>query len=173
MRTYGWLFDVYPAGTTMVVWLYQDDGPLLRLEDPFRPRLYVRGARGDLRALTRRLARAGLGFTWGRATRREFWGGREVPVLAIKVAEYAPLPRLWRRLPEFEPRLVFANCDIPLPQYYFSCRRLFPFGRCAVEHDGEFITRIRAVDSNAARHYALPSLRTLELTLTLAPLIPL
>jgi DNA polymerase II len=32
---------------------------------------------------------------------------------------------------------------------------------------------LRAVDSNADRHYALPSLRTLELTLTLDPLIPL
>jgi DNA polymerase elongation subunit (family B) len=42
-----------------------------------------------------------------------------------------------------------------------------------VEHDGQTITRIRAVDSNAARHYALPSLRTLGLTLTLDPLIPL
>jgi hypothetical protein len=44
MRSYGWLFDVYPAQTTMVVWLYQDDGTLLRLEDPFRPRLHARGS---------------------------------------------------------------------------------------------------------------------------------
>jgi DNA polymerase elongation subunit (family B) len=96
-----------------------------------------------------------------------------VPVLVIKVTEYAQLPRLRRRLPEFEGRLAFYNGDIPLPQYYLSCRRLFPFGRCAVEHDGAFITRIRAVDSNTARHDALPPLRTLELTLTLDPLIPL
>jgi DNA polymerase II len=173
MRSYGWLFDVYPARTTMVVWLYADDGTLLRLEDPFRAWLYVRGAPGDLRVLTRRLSRAGLGLTWRRATRREFWAGRQVPVLALGLADYAQLPRLRRRLPEFEPRLSFANCDIPLPQYYLSCRRLFPFARCEVEHSGEIITRIRAVDANAARHYALPSLRTLELTLTLDPLIPL
>jgi hypothetical protein len=49
MRSHGWLFDVYPARTTMVVWLYQDDGTLLRLEDAFRPRLYVRGAPAELR----------------------------------------------------------------------------------------------------------------------------
>jgi DNA polymerase-2 len=173
MHSSGWLFDVYPAQTAMVVWLYQDDGTLLRLEDPFRPRLYARGAPGDLRALTRRLARAGLGLTWCRATRQEFWSGRPVPVLALAVADYAQLPRLRHRLPEFEPRLTFANCDIPLPQYYLSCHRLFPFGRCAVDHEGGTITRIRPVDSNAARHYALPPLRTLELTLTLDPLIPL
>jgi hypothetical protein len=96
MRTYGWLFDVYPARTTMVVWLYQDNGTPLRLEDPFRARLYMRGAPKDLRALTQRLSRAGLGFTWRRATRREFWGGRRVEVLAIHVADYAQLPRLLR-----------------------------------------------------------------------------
>jgi DNA polymerase II len=96
-----------------------------------------------------------------------------VPVLALAVADDAQLPRLRRRLPEFEPRLTFFDGDIPLPQYYLSCRRLFPFGRCAVDHDGKAITHIRAVDSHAERHYALPSLRTLELTLTLDPLIPL
>jgi hypothetical protein len=42
-----------------------------------------------------------------------------------------------------------------------------------IEHNGEFITRIRAVESNADRPYALPPLRTPELTLTLDPLIPL
>jgi hypothetical protein len=72
MRAYGWLFDVYPARTTMVVWLSEDDGTRLRLEDPFRPRRYARGAPAARRALM-------------------------------------------RRLPEFEPRLTFANCDIPLP----------------------------------------------------------
>jgi DNA polymerase II len=173
MRAYGWLFDVYPSRTTMIVWLYQDDGTLLRLEDPFRPRLYARGAPADLRALTRRLSRAGLGLTWCRARRWEFWGGRQVAVLALAVADYARLPRLLRRLPEFEPRLAFFNGDIPLAQYYLSCRHLFPFGRCAVEHEGGTITRIRAVESHADRHYALPSLRTLDLTLTLDPLIPL
>jgi hypothetical protein len=146
MRSYGWLFDVYPARTAMVVWLAQDDGTLLRLEDPCRPRLYARGAPADLRAVTRRLARAGLGLTWSRATRREFWGGRQTPVLALAVADYAQLPRLLRRLPEFEPRLTFFDGDIPLPQYYLSCRHLFPFGRCAVERDGATITRIPALD---------------------------
>jgi DNA polymerase II len=173
MRAYGWLFDVSPARTTMVVWLYADDGTRLRLEDPFRPWLYARGAPADLRALTRRLSRAGFGLTWGRAERREFWGGHQVAVLAVAVADYAQLPRLLRRLPAFEPRLTFFNADIPLPQYYLACRRLFPFGRCAVDHDGQTITRIRAVESHPARHDALPSLRALDLTLTLDPLIPL
>ncbi|MBI3326558.1 MAG: DNA polymerase [Nitrospinae bacterium] len=49
MRSQGWLFDVYPAHATMVLWLYQQDGTLLRLEDPFRPLLYARGQPEDLR----------------------------------------------------------------------------------------------------------------------------
>src|SRR5262245_4575752 len=50
MHSQGWLFDVYPAQTTMVVWLHQEDGSLLRLEDAFRPRLYAHGRSDDLQA---------------------------------------------------------------------------------------------------------------------------
>jgi hypothetical protein len=60
MRSYGWLFDVYPAQTTMIVWLYQDNGTLLRLEHPFHPRLYARGRLEDLRRLARLILRLRL-----------------------------------------------------------------------------------------------------------------
>ena len=69
MYSRGWLFDVYPAQTTMVVWLYQEDGTLLRLEDPFRPRLYARGRSHDLRALARRLDRGQSPISRRRARR--------------------------------------------------------------------------------------------------------
>jgi DNA polymerase-2 len=165
MRSYGWLFDVYPAQTTMVVWLAQDNGTLLRLEDPFRPRLYARGRSADLR---RRLCRR-----CALTTRRDFWSGARVPVLALEVTDYRLLPELRRRLPTFEPSLTFYNCDLPLPQYYLYCRRLFPFGRCEVAHDGHTIAHIRALELSHERHYAIPSLRTLELRLAHDPLIPL
>jgi DNA polymerase-2 len=96
-----------------------------------------------------------------------------VPVLALEVADYAMFPQLLRRLPEFESRLAFYNCDLPLSQYYLYCRRIFPFGRCEVEHDGRVITHIRTRESSLERHYAIPPLRVLEFQLTQDPLIPL
>jgi DNA polymerase II len=173
VHSQGWLFDVYPAQTTMVVWLYQADGTLLRLEDPFRPRLYARGRPDDLQALARATLRARVCSRGALTRQREFWSGELVTVLALEVADYRMFPRLLQRLPEFESRLTFYNCDLPLPQYYLYCRQLFPFGQCEVEHDGQTIARIRSSESSAERHYVIPSLRLLSLQLTQDPLIPL
>jgi DNA polymerase-2 len=173
MRSQGWLFDVYPAQTTMVVWLYQEDGALLRLEDPFRPRLYARGRSDDLQALARATLRTRVCSRCTLTKQREFWSRELVTVLALEVADYRMFPRLLRRLPEFESRITFYNCDLPLPQYYLYCRKLFPFGQCEVEHDGRTIARIRGRESSTEQHYVIPSLRLLELQLTQDPLIPL
>jgi DNA polymerase-2 len=173
MRSQGWLFDVYPMRTTMVVWLYQEDGTLLRLEDPFRPCLYARGRSEDLRALARAALRAQVCSRCALTRQVEFWSGASVAVLALEVTDYTMFPRLLRRLPEFEARVTFYNCDLPLPQYYLYCRDIFPFGRCEVEHEAHTITHIRACESPTERHYALPSLRILELQLTQDPLVPL
>jgi DNA polymerase-2 len=173
MHSQGWLFDVYPAQTTMVVWLYQKDGTLLRLEDPFHPCLYARGRPDDLQALARATLRTRACSRCTLTRQREFWSGELVTVLALEVADYRMFPRLLRRLPEFESRLTFYNCDLPLPQYYLYCRRIFPFGQCEVEHDGRTIARIHTRESSAERHYVIPSLRLLTLQLTQDPLIPL
>jgi DNA polymerase II len=173
MQSRGWLFDVYPAQTTMVVWLYQEDGTLLRLEDPFRPRLYARGRSDDLQALARATLRTRICSRCTLTKQREFWSRELVTVLALEVADYRMFPRLLRRLPEFESRLTFYNCDLPLPQYYLYCRQIFPFGQCEVEHDGRTIARIRGCESSTERHYVIPSLRLLILQLTQDPLIPL
>ncbi|MBI3329139.1 MAG: hypothetical protein HYZ81_20850, partial [Nitrospinae bacterium] len=173
MHRRGWLFDVYPAHATMVVWLYQEDGTLLRLEDPFRPRLYARGPPEDLRALARATLKARVCSRCELTTRQEFWSGAAVKALALEVADYSMFPRLLRRLPEFEARITFYNCDIPLAQYYLYCREIFPFGQCEVEHDGCTITHIRSRDTPEDRHYPIPALRTLELQLTEDPLISL
>jgi DNA polymerase-2 len=173
MHSRGWLFDVYPAQTAMIVWLYQEDGTLLRLEDPFRPRLYARGPRNDLQALARETLRSRVCSRCELTKRREFWSQAFVTVLALEVADYGMFPRLLRRLPEFESRLTFYNCDLPLPQYYLYCRKIFPFGQCEVEHHGHAIARIRALESSTARHYVMPSLRLLTLQLAQDPLIPL
>jgi DNA polymerase II len=157
----------------MVVWLYQEDGALLRLEDPFRPRLYARGRSDDLQALARATLRTRVCSRCTLTRQREFWSRELVTVLALEVADYRMFPRLLRRLPEFESRITFYNCDLPLPQYYLYCRKLFPFGQCEVEHDGRTIARIRGRESSTEQHYVIPSLRLLELQLTQDPLIPL
>lgn len=93
MRSSGWLFDVYPLRDVMVVWLSPDDGTLLRLEDPFRPRLYARGPRDDLRRLARAALRTGLCRRCLLTNEQKLWSGERVSVLAPEVADYGRLPR--------------------------------------------------------------------------------
>jgi DNA polymerase elongation subunit (family B) len=173
MHSQGWLFDVYPLRDVMVVWLYQDDGTLLRLEDPFRPQLYAHGRPDDLQQLARVALRSGMARRCLLTHGQEFWSGETVRVLSLEVADYATLPQLLRHLPRFEDRLRFYNCDLPLPQYYLYGRGLFPFGRCTVVHEGGVLRQIRACETGMERDYALPSLRILELTLAHDPLMSL
>ena len=48
MEIRGWLFDLYPLESSMILWIKEKDGRLCRLEDPFRPRFYAQGKKSDL-----------------------------------------------------------------------------------------------------------------------------
>ena len=53
MEIQGWLFDLYPLQTSMILWIKDEKGSLHRFEDPFRPRFYAQGKRSDLLSLLR------------------------------------------------------------------------------------------------------------------------
>ncbi len=116
MELRGRLFDLYPLGSSMILWIKGGDGRLLRLEDPYRPRFYAQGKEKDLLDLFHSLQKEWrtAGYQWTR--KKEFWSGDEVEVMEIEVADsehYAQLPRI---LSQWEEKVTFYNCDIPLPQ---------------------------------------------------------
>jgi len=126
----------------MILWIREGDGRLRRLEDPFRPRFYAQGKKGDLLDLFHSLQRGqrAAGYQWTR--KKEFWSGDEVEVIEIEVVDsehYAQLPRI---LPPWEERITFYNCDIPLPQTYLYEKGVFPTGRCLVEIEGNRVFEI-------------------------------
>ena len=172
METEGWLFDVYPWQSTMVLWIYGDDGDMLRVEDPYRHHIYARGRGGDLEELLdflkkRRLL---LGFGWTR--KRDFWSGQKMDVLDLEMGDYGHLPGLFRLLAGFEDRITFYNCDIPLAQSYLYERGLFPTGRCWVEYEDSRVLRIEPHGSPWEIEYTLPLLRTMEIHIEGNPLLP-
>jgi DNA polymerase-2 len=139
MEIHGWLFDLYPLESSMVLWIKEKDGGLHRFEDSFQPRFYAQGKKGDLLDLFHSLqnGRWAAGYQWTR--QKEFWSGGEVEVMEIEVVDpehYAYLPRI---LPEWEEGITFYNCDIPLPQAYLYERKIFPTGRCMMEVEGNRI----------------------------------
>jgi DNA polymerase elongation subunit (family B) len=126
----------------MILWIKEEDGRLRRLEDPFRPRFYAQGKQSDLLDLFHffQKGRRVAGYQWNR--KKDLWSGDEVEVMEIEVVDsehYAQLPRI---LPQWEEKITFYNCDIPLPQTYLYEKNIFPTGRCLVEVEGNRIFEI-------------------------------
>jgi len=165
MEIHGWLFDLYPLESSMILWIKGEDGRLRRFEDPFRPRFYAQGKKGDLLGLFHSLqeGRRAAGYQWTR--RKEFWSGDEAEVIEIEVADsehYAQLPRI---LPQWEERITFYNCDIPLSQTYLYEKEIFPTGRCIIEVEGNRIFEIHPDPSESVwmNNEDLSDLRVMEL----------
>jgi DNA polymerase-2 len=142
MEIHGQLFDLYPLDSSMILWIREEDGRLRRLEDPFRARFYAQGKKSDLFDLFHSLQRGrrAAGYQWTR--KKDLWSGDEVEVMEIEIVDseqYAQLPRI---LLQWEEKITFYNCDIPLPQTYLYEKRMFPTGRCMVEIEGNRIFEI-------------------------------
>jgi DNA polymerase-2 len=168
MELQGWLFDLYPLESSMILWIKGENGSLRRFEEPFRPRFYAQGKKENLLALFHSLQKERLarGYQWTK--KREFWSGDEVEVMEIEVGDtehYAQLPRI---LPQWEEKIIFYNCDIPLPQIYLYERGLFPTGRCIIEVEGNRIFEIHPDPSESVwmDDGDLPDLRVMELRIT-------
>jgi DNA polymerase-2 len=167
MEIHGWLFDLYPLESSMILWIKDGDGLLHRLEDPFRPRFYTQGKKRDLLALFHSLqkGRWATGCRWTR--KKEFWSGDEVEVMEIEVADPERYGQLYQVLPQWEENITFYNCDIPSPQLYLYEKGLFPTGRCIVETEGNRIFEIHPDPSESVwmDDGDLPDLRVMELRL--------
>jgi DNA polymerase-2 len=165
MEIQGWLFDLYPLDSSMILWIKGEDGLIHRFEDPFRPRFYAQGNRGDILALFDSLqkGRQATGYQWTK--KREFWSGDEVEVMEIEVADPEHYAQLLRLLPSWEERITFYNCDIPSPQAYLYERGLFPTGRCIAEIEGTRIFGIQPDKSESVwmDEGDLPDLRVMVL----------
>ncbi|MCX8118000.1 MAG: hypothetical protein N3G78_08730 [Desulfobacterota bacterium] len=166
MQLRGWLFDLYPLGASMILWIKGEEGSMHRLEDPFRPRFYAQGKRKDAVALFDFLQRRreATGYRWVR--KREFWSGEEIEVMEIEMVDpehYAHLPRI---LSPWEERLTLYNCDLPVPQAYLYEKGLFPTGRCLAEVEGGRIFKIEADPSESlwTDEGDLPDLRAMTLS---------
>ncbi len=163
---FAWLFDAYPAGSGITVWLIDSDGRPHALHDTFTPTFYARGPQSDLRTLCQMLRARSAPVLLRRSERRDLFLDREVEVLEIGVRFPPLLPELFRQVHALCPQLTYYDVDIPLSQRYFLHRRVFPLAYCAVEHQGGRIQQIEALDSPWEPDYRLPPLRVMALRLS-------
>jgi len=162
---FGWLFDVYPNGEGMTLWVLDAQGGSHRLHDSFTATFYARGPRQELHALCRWLRRERTPLTLARGEHRDLFLDRPVEVLEVGVPQPGRLPGLFRRTADAFPDLTYYNADISLAQRYVLARGIFPLAYCALQVDGEQVREIRALDTPWEIDYALPPLRTMALRL--------
>ena len=174
-----WLFDVYPSGPGMTVWLLDEHGRMHAVrDDDFVPCFYARGPEDELAALER-LLRARRLPTLRRTERRDLFLDRDLEVLEIGVPIPSMLPAVLRWASEAYPDLTYYDADIPLPQRYVLARGIFPVALCQVEYSekpGSSRNPVPPVSWGRLRHietldtpweidYRLPPLRVMSLYL--------
>ncbi|MEE9217367.1 MAG: DNA polymerase domain-containing protein [Anaerolineales bacterium] len=162
---FAWLFDAYPSGNGMSVWLIDREGQSHELRDTFSPSFYVQGPSDRLRDLSASLARRRALVKLRMTERIDLFLDRQIEVLEVRVRVPGRLPRLFQQTSRAFPDLTYYDADIPLPQRYVLERGLFPLAYCAVDEVQGSIQRIEALDTPWDVDYELPPLRVMTLRL--------
>ncbi len=163
----GWLFDLYPVSSGMVLWFQEEDGEPLRVTDErFRPSFYCRGTDrtpDDLRAVLEPFGDR-VRVRWTR--RREFFRDELVPVMEVRVENPLLFSKAVSRVTRRCRSMSFFNCDISLEQLYLYESDLFPMGRARVKlTEGGCVSSVSVTDDRWRQDYALPDLRTMHVRL--------
>ena len=162
---FAWLFDVYPSGNGMSVWMIDREGRSHELRDTFHPRFYVQGSSARLRDLSALLAGNRAPVDLRMTERIDLFLDRPIEVLEVRVTVPGRLPRLFRRASRAFPDLTYYDADLPLPQRYVLERELFPLAYCAVDVADGTIQSIEALDTPWDTDYELPPFRVMTLRL--------
>ncbi|GMR11006.1 MAG: type B DNA-directed DNA polymerase [Anaerolineae bacterium] len=162
---FGWLFDVYPSGNGMAVWLIDRQGHSHELHDTFSPRFYAQGSRDRLRSLSAALIGRHAPVALRITERIDLFLDRPVEVLEVRVRAPGHLPRIFQQASRAFPDLTYYDADIPLPQRYVLEREIFPLAYCTVDVAQGRIQRIEALDTPWDTEYELPPLRVMTLRL--------
>ncbi|MBW2135024.1 MAG: hypothetical protein JRG72_07320 [Deltaproteobacteria bacterium] len=177
METTAWLFDLYPLESRMVLWFVTAAGQRLRVTDSFTYRIYVHGPQPKLRSLAAHLKSRAPASRWVKRTYMdqgmELWQDQRLDVLCLELRVYGDLAPLLAYLGTWDAELALYNCDLSIPVYYLYEKKLFPCSWYRLETTGDQLDRLSPLEHPFQEEFVLPSLRTMTISLTRDPLIPL
>ena len=157
----GWLIDLYPDATGIVLWLLCDDGQRLSLGMDFPLTFYAAGHAARLREAWRFLRERPVSLA--RETRRDLFTGQR-DLLAVCVPRPADLPALLAEFSEQFPDLDLYDADIPLSLRFAARLGVGLLGRCRVTCAGRCLITLTALDSPWELEPLPLPLRILELS---------
>ena len=162
----GWLLDVYPSSFgEMTVWVINENGQRIKLNDRFQPSIYVSGKQDDLERLLSSLHSnqkiAHLRFVYKYAQPVDAEKSR---VLELTVKDCRQIPALTLEILRMGDYLRYElhNCNIQNDRSYLFSHDLFPlaFVKITVSKSGLNYTLLDSVEST---NYVTPELRVIRL----------
>lgn len=164
MKLEGWLLDLYPSESGMVVWLKTGDGRALKFMDDYRPTLYVHGSPADLKDLEKELASSEsvneISHVERRVRLRDFEKSNVMRIEITSIPRFQQFSRKIVRSGGYRKYHLF-NVDIPHTRAYLYERDLFPLAKVRLG-DG-FGLVFDAQDSAEDCDYELPTMKSIWL----------
>ncbi len=160
----GWLFDVYPAESGVVVWIIDLQHRRHRLLHRFVPSFFLQLSEQDAKRALVLAARCSVPISLTSTERVEIYSGKSVRVLEVRVHR----PTLFRNavwyFEQFFPHFAFFDSDIPVSQLFLYEQNVFPLmrGRFTLERDNELIAW-ETDDRREENDYEIPPFSILEL----------
>ena len=114
-RLNGWIFDAYPEGTGVRLWVLTPEGRHASFFDDWRPSFCVDGDAGSVEAARRVLTKAGVPLETAWREKTDLYTGRSRRVLEARtpVGVHGRLVKTLRDL-----RVPLFNADLPPIQHY-------------------------------------------------------
>lgn len=164
----GWIFDAYPRGDKMVVWLKRKDGSMVCLEDDWRHSIFVGDdERSKLDGLVRSKDIAGLVRQYAYEERFErITDSDKSTVLRLELAQSTKALSLAENIEKMGWDMRLYNVDLLPSQAYYYENDIFTLAFCSgVEPSPSKNGRLAfsPADSQMSTDYALPDFKIAHL----------
>jgi len=160
----GWIFDVYPLGEGVALWLIDRNGAKHRAWAPFAPSFFLHLKESDC-ARAQNLARQlPVPLSFARTQRRELYSNEVWDVLKVSVHDAPKFRSAVASFEKFFPHFAFFTSDLLPAQLFFYETDLFPlaYGDYELDDAGR-LTNWTLNDSRERTEYELPPLSILLL----------
>lgn len=165
----GWLFDAYPSGDRMVVWIKQEDGRCVRLEDAWTHSIYLAVDDKSDFSVPLQCAKCMQHVKSHKLVQKyERIADREMSwMMRFTLKDSSHALRLAREIESHGKfgRFRLYNVDLLPAQVYLYERDLFPLALCEVKAGEQLQWKV--LDDIESPCYAVPDLRTIKLDVRL------
>jgi DNA polymerase, archaea type len=167
----GWILDVYPSGFgEIAVWIIADNGERVRLTDLFQPKVYISGKEADIERLASHFFSNQNIATWNFSYKYAHPADAErSKVLEVTLKDCRCTATFTQEILQSGNYLQYEvhNCDLHVDRTYLFVHDLFPLAFVEVKAEKTGL-KYMLLDSVRSLDYALPPLRTMELSVQIA-----